>query len=126
MTHGSSPAAGAARVRRPEWVAHVLDDASGEPRAILLHLPRGERVALSRTGTSVWQLIVAAGSDGISVPELVPSLAEEYQAEPEVVTTDVQTLIDQLLEGEWVESVTEGAGTEGAGTEGAGTEGEDP
>lgn len=93
-------------VRRPEWVAHVLDDATGEPHAILLHLPRGERTALSTTGTRVWQLVVGAGPAGISAADMAPVLAKEYAADPKVVQADVTTLIEQLLAGDWVEPVT--------------------
>lgn len=91
------------RVRRPEWVAHVLDDTSGQPQAILLHLPRGERIALSATGTSVWRLIVETGQLGASAAEIAPTLAIEYDAAPSVVEADVVNLINQLLAGEWVE-----------------------
>lgn len=93
------------RFRRPQWVAHVLDEASGEPHAILLHLPRGERIALSETGTRVWQLIVAADEPGTCVEAMAPVLAAEYNAQLEVVEADVLTLIEQLMAGDWIERV---------------------
>ena len=92
-------------VRRPEWVAHVLDESTGEPHAVLLHLPRGERTALSPTATRVWQLIVAAGAKGVQTADLCPALAAEYGADPEIVSQDVAGLMTQLLAGEWVERV---------------------
>lgn len=93
-------------VRRPAWVAHVLDDASGEPRAVLLHLPRGERTALSGTGTRVWQLIVAGGDVGTSAAAMAPVLADVFGADPQVVQADVATLVEQLLAGGWAEPTT--------------------
>lgn len=100
-----NPEVSGVRVRRPVWVAHVVDDASGQPRAILLHLPRGERIALSATGTSVWGLIVETGQHGASAVEIAPTLAAEYDAAISLVEADVVSLIDQLLAGEWVERV---------------------
>lgn len=98
-------------LRRPAWVAHVLDDSSGEPHAILLHLPRGERTALSPTATRFWQLIVAAGTPGARITELAPALAAEYDADPTVVERDLRALQVQLLDGEWVEPVGEDEGS---------------
>jgi hypothetical protein len=92
-------------------VAHVLDDSSGEPHAILLHLPRGERTALSPTATRFWQLIVAAGTSGARITELAPALAAEYDADPTVVERDLRALQVQLLDGEWVEPVGEDEGS---------------
>ena len=83
----------------------MLDDASGDPHAILLHLPRGERIALSDTGTRIWQLIVAAEAPGTCVEEMAPVLAAEYNAPLDVVAADVSTLIEQLLAGDWIERV---------------------
>jgi hypothetical protein len=97
---------GPGAVRRPAWVAHVLDASADEPHAVLLHLPRGERIALSPTATRVWQLIVAAGPDGVRLDEQVPQLAAEYGADPETIARDVAALRAQLLAGEWIEPVT--------------------
>ena len=91
--------------RRPAWVAHVLDDAGEEPHAVLLHLPRGERVALSGTATRVWQLIVAAGPKGTQMGDVVPILTKEYRADPTIISRDVAALLAELLAGEWVEIV---------------------
>ena len=92
------------RVRRPEWVAHVLDEHDGEdPHAVLLHLPRGERVALSPTATRIWQLIVAAGPSGVQMGDIVPILAAEYAVDPTIVDHDVTELVSQMIAGEWLE-----------------------
>ncbi len=92
-------------VRRPAWVAHVLDESTGEPHAVLLHLPRGERVALSPTATRVWQLIVAAGPAGVRLADVVAVLASEYGTDPKIIERDVDALTSQLTSGEWVEPV---------------------
>jgi hypothetical protein len=92
------------RVRRPEWVAHVLDEHAGEdPHAVLLHLPRGERVALSPTATRIWELIVAAGPSGAHVGDIVPILAAEYGVDPTIVDHDAADLVNQMVAGEWLE-----------------------
>ena len=93
-------------VRCPAWIAHVLDESTGEPHAVLLHLPRGERVALSPTATRVWQLIVAAGPAGVRKADVVPLLASEYGADPLIIEHDVAALLTQLTTGGWAEPVT--------------------
>ena len=98
------------RVRRPDWVAHVLDEGvpgQGAPKegihAVLLHLPRGERVALSATATRIWQLIVLAGASGVRMGDIVPILAAEYAVDPTIVDHDVTELVSQMIAGEWLE-----------------------
>ena len=95
------------RVRRPEWVAHVLDEAAEPPRAVLLHLPSGKRTGLSDTATRVWQEVVASGDEGIDVDAIAATLAAEYGADPQVVTRDVAALLAEMAAGEWVEVVPE-------------------
>jgi hypothetical protein len=95
------------RVRRPEWVAHVLDEAAEPPRAVLLHLPSGKRTGLSDTATRVWQEVVASGDAGIEVDTIAATLAAEYGADPQVVTHDVTALLTEMAAGEWVEVVPE-------------------
>lgn len=92
-------------VRRPDWVAHVLDEAVDPPRAVLLHLPSGRRTGLSDTATRVWQEIVAAGADGIEASVIAERVAPDYGVTPEIIESDVTALIVQLLQGEWVEAV---------------------
>ena len=92
-------------VRCPAWIAHVLDESTGEPHAVLLHLPRGERVALSPTATRVWQLIVAAGAAGARKADVVPLLASEYGTDPLIIEHDVAELMTQLATGGWAETV---------------------
>ena len=93
------------RVRRPEWVAHVLDDEADPPRAVLLHLPSGRRTALSDTGTRVWQLIVAAGADGTDGVNLGVTLGPEYGLAPTIITHDVAGLLAEMVAGGWLEVV---------------------
>jgi len=104
VTNGT-PQAAFWRVRRPEWVAHVLDEASDPPQAVLLHLPSGRRTALSDTGTRVWREIVAAGAEGTDGVKIGATLGPEYGADPTIVTRDVAGLVAQMVEGEWLEVV---------------------
>lgn len=106
VTNGTS-----ARVRRPDWVAHVLDDAADPPRAVLLHLPSGRRIGLSDTATRVWQEIVDAGEGGIEAAEVAGRIAPEYGVATEAIVADIGELYGQLLEGEWVERVTPEGGS---------------
>jgi hypothetical protein len=109
-THGRSDPS-SWQVRRPEWVAHVLDDEAEPPRAVLLHLPSGRRTALSDTGTRVWQVIVASEATGTTAVVIGEQLAPEYQADPSVITHDVAGLVAEMVAGEWLEVVpTEAAG----------------
>ena len=93
------------RVRRPEWVAHVLDKEADPPRAVLLHLPSGRRIGLSHTATRVWQEVVASGADGIDAGGLTEILAPEYGADPKTVAHDVAALLKDMIDGEWAEVV---------------------
>lgn len=93
------------RVRRPSWVAHVLDEAAEPPRAVLLHLPSGRRIGLSDTATRVWQEVVASGADGIHLGAITAIVAPEYGVDPTIITDDVAALLADMLEGEWVEVV---------------------
>lgn len=89
MTSRPSPGP---RWRRPAHVAWVVDDGT----AVLLHLPSGRRMALSDTGTAVWQALVEAGDDGVAVADLTPALAERYHANPDQVAADVAHLLTEL------------------------------
>lgn len=100
-------------LRRPEWVAHVLDEASDPPRAVLLHLPSGRRIALSDSGTRVWQVIVASGAEGTNGVNIGQTLGPEYGVEPTLITRDIAGLLTEMLEGEWLEAVPPHKGGEG-------------
>ncbi len=93
------------RVRRPDWVAHVLDEAADPPRAVLLHLPSGRRIGLSDTATRVWREIVDAGEGGVDAGEVAERIAPEYGVKTDAIVPDIVELYGQLLEGEWVERV---------------------
>jgi hypothetical protein len=107
VTDGTPAAYADRRVRRPEWVAHVLDEASDPPRAVLLHLPSGRRTALSDTGTRVWQVIVASGAEGTNGVNIGVTLGPEYGVDPTIITHDVAGLLAEMVEGEWLEVVPE-------------------
>ena len=110
------------RVRRPEWVAHVLDTASEPPRAVLLHLPSGRRTALSDTGTRVWQVIVASGAEGVDGVNIGEILGPEYGVDPTIVIRDIGGLIAEMVEGEWLEVVPESDGEASGAAESGGGE----
>ncbi len=98
------------RFRRPEWVAHVIDETAEPPRAVLLHLPSGKRTGLSETATRIWQEIVASGTEGVSVSAIAAIVAPEYSADPAIIAHDVVALLNDMVAGEWVEIVPEHAG----------------
>ena len=110
------------RVRRPEWVAHVLDEAAEPPRAVLLHLPSGRRTALSDTGTRVWQVIVASGTEGVDGVNIGRILGPEYGVDPTIITRDISGLVAEMVEGEWLEVVPTAGGESSGTTEGGGGE----
>ena len=62
-------------------------------RVILLGLDDREVRTLLGTGVEVWDLLSAPHSVGA----LSAALAERYRADPEVVRSDLATLIEQLL-----------------------------
>jgi hypothetical protein len=92
-------------VRRPAWVAHVLDDENEPAQAVLLHLPSGRRTALSDTGTAMWQVIVASGADGVTARDIGGALAPEYGVDAEVIAQDVGGLLAEMLDDDWLEVV---------------------
>jgi hypothetical protein len=92
-------------VRRPEWVAHVLDDSAEPPRAVLLHLPSGRRTALSDTGTRIWREIVASGAVGIDLDTIAEQIAPEYAVDPTIVLRDADQLLREMVAGGWLEQV---------------------
>ena len=98
------------RVRRPEWVAHVLDEAAEPPRAVLLHLPSGRRIGLSDTATRVWLEVVAAGADGVHLGAITAILAPEYGVDPTIINHDVAALLADMVQGKWVEIVSDAEG----------------
>lgn len=98
------------RFRRPDWVAHVIDEAAEPPRAVLLHLPSGRRTGLSDTATRIWQVVVSAGAEGVHVGGITAIVAPEYGVNPTIITHDVVALLDDMVTGEWVEIVTEREG----------------
>ena len=111
VTHVTEVTDGAqARFRRPEWVAHVIDETAEPPRAVLLHLPSGKRTGLSETATRIWQEIVASGTGGVQVGAIAAIVAPEYGADPTIITRDVVALLDDMVAGEWVEIVPEHEG----------------
>lgn len=107
------PARAEPSLRRPEWVAHVLDD---DDRAVLLHLPTARRLALSPEATAVWALILDSGTGGTTSARIAAALAPRYAAEPSVIADDVRRLLQALLDADLLEPVAApGAGASSAG-----------
>ncbi len=64
-----------------------------EGEAVLLHLGSGECFALDRIGNRAWQLIVELGD----VDRVAAALASEFHAAPDVVASDLDRLVAELL-----------------------------
>src|SRR5436190_10135286 len=107
VAEGASGAA-AARVRRPDWVAHVLDEEADPPQAVLLHLPSGRRTGLSPTATRIWQEIVATGQKGADQASLADKLAPEYGTTPSAIALDIEALLVEMVTEDWLEAVPPG------------------
>jgi hypothetical protein len=95
---------GDARVRRPDWVAHVRED----DLTVLLHLPSAKRTGLGPEGTAVWQAVLAAGADGVTAAEAAAAVAPRYDADAGVIEADVRRLLADLLAADLVERVDRG------------------
>jgi len=96
------PQAADQRLRRPDWVAHVLDDG----RAVLLHLPSAKRRVLSPEATAIWQAVVASGSAGATPAEVTAEVQAAYPGtDPDVIAHDVAAFLDELLATDLVEVV---------------------
>lgn len=88
--------------RKPPHVAHARDgDAT-----IVLHMERGEHVALSAHGTKVWELLLDSGDAGTVVERLA---AEYADADPAVIEADVRALLDDLVARDLLDAVPDSA-----------------
>jgi Coenzyme PQQ synthesis protein D (PqqD) len=68
----------------------VFRDLEGE--AVILDLASGRYFGLNAVGTRIWTLLDA----GTPVDRIVSTIADEYDADPEQITRDVNALIDEL------------------------------
>ncbi len=88
-----------ARVRVP---AHVLvQDIGGE--SVLLNLENERYYGLDQTGTRIWALLTTEGS----IQAAYERLLEEYDVDAEKLRSDVQELIEKLIENGLVETAGE-------------------
>ncbi len=72
-----------------------------EGEAILIHLDTGAYYSLNDVGTSFWELL-----DGMrSVADCAAKIAAEYDAPVDVVTGDLQELVEDLVKEGLVEKV---------------------
>ena len=76
-------------VNEKEVAAKVID---GE--AIIINLANGMYYSMDKAGATVWSLIAAAHS----VEEIASVLAEHYGIDQQRAATDVQALVEELLE----------------------------
>jgi hypothetical protein len=77
--------------RSPTPVAAEVGD-----EVVLMHLPRGRCYGLGLIGTDLWKRL----AQPIQVGQLISSLSQEYEADPEVLASDVlETLAEYAAEG---------------------------
>lgn len=95
----SVPISFTARVRVP---AHVLvQEIGGE--SVLLNLENERYYGLDQTGTRIWALLTTEGS----IQAAYERLLEEYDVDAEKLRSDVQELIEKLIENGLVETAGE-------------------
>ncbi len=73
----------------PEVLARRID----RDVLVLVHLETNRIFTLNRTGSRVWELLVAGGA----ADEVERSLAEEYEVGPEQLHQEVTETVDLLL-----------------------------
>jgi hypothetical protein len=61
---------------------------------VLMHLPRGRCYGLGLIGTDLWKRL----AQPIQVGELIHTLSEEYDADPEVLASDVLETLKEYAE----------------------------
>lgn len=79
----------------------VVRDLDGE--SVILNIQSGIYFGLDRIGTRVWQLIDELGD----LDSIVRVMADEYDAERDVLRADVESLVAALLE---KQLITQGGG----------------
>ncbi len=63
-----------------------------EDGTVLLHVDQGRFYGLNPTGTTVWQLL----AQGRSVEQITGNLAARFDAHPDRIRVDVDTILTQL------------------------------
>ena len=78
----------ATAVPHPDVVARRLDDS-----VVLVHLETNRIFTLNRTGSRIWELLVA----GRPPEEIETLLQEEFDVTPEQIGPELVSLVDELL-----------------------------
>jgi hypothetical protein len=74
---------------------------------VILRLDTEQYFGLSGVGSRLWELL----GNGTDVDRAVDMLADEYEADPELVRTDVLALLSNLMGSELVVAAPEPGGT---------------
>ena len=75
------------------WVSEEDLDGGEEPTAYLTRLPKGPPILLEGSGCVVWLAL----DEGGTMEEIVAAAAAMTGAEPDDISADVATLVDQLV-----------------------------
>lgn len=78
----------------PRCLLTVLEDGNG----VLLHLDTKFYFTLNSTGVFVWQCLENNPTTPQSASQLASQLAQEFEVDLDLATTDVQALLTELLE----------------------------
>ena len=83
------------RMTVPDAVLHQQIDAD----IVLLHLTTEQYYGLDEVGSRIWQLLKQHGS----VDPIVAALVEEYDVNEEVLRSDVERLLSELVDAGLIE-----------------------
>ncbi|MFM6849754.1 MAG: PqqD family peptide modification chaperone [Terrabacter sp.] len=75
------------------WVSEEDLDGGEEPTAYLTRLPKGPPILLEGSGCVVWLAL----DEGGTLEEVIAAAAAMTGAEPDSISDDVATLVDQLV-----------------------------
>ncbi|KRE97302.1 hypothetical protein ASG76_00805 [Nocardioides sp. Soil774] len=75
------------------WVSEEDLDGGEEPTAYLTRVPKGPPILLEGSGCVVWLAL----DEGGTLEEVIATAAAMTGAEPDSISDDVATLVDQLV-----------------------------
>ena len=75
------------------WVSEEDLDGGEEPTAYLTRLPKGPPILLEGSGCVVWLAL----DEGGTLEEVIAAAAAMTGADPDCISDDVATLVDQLV-----------------------------
>jgi hypothetical protein len=93
MRHDDEASASPARPVRP--ARHVVTTRLGD-ELVLLDVDRGDYYSLNQTAARVWDLLAAAGDEGLSAEAAANLLSREYGEPERRVRADVRALVASL------------------------------